>query len=233
MDQSSATEMSLVLWSGLTIGTYLGFRWLFRKTGIALLHPVLWATLSVFAAIEITGHSYAAYQSETHWMVWLLGPAVVALALPVYNRRSLILGNLVPLSIIIVASVLFSVFSIKIMLATFHLDPSIVRSLSLKSVTAPVALELSAENGGVNALTAIGAMFAGIMGAVLGPWVLKISRVADPKALGLALGCGSHGIGTARAIELGETQGAFASIGMSCSAIASSIICPLILRYLI
>lgn len=225
--------MNLILWSALTIGIYLGFRRLFTKTGIPLLHPVLWATLCVFTLIEITGHSYAAYETETHWLVWLLGPAVVALAIPVYNRRALILANLVPLSIIIVVSVLFSVFSIKFLLAAFDLEPAIVKSLSLKSITAPVAREISAENGGIDALTAIGAMFAGIMGAVLGPWVLKISRVTDPKAVGLALGCGSHGIGTARAIELGETQGAFASIGMSCSAIASSVICPLILRHLI
>lgn len=225
--------MSAVFWSLLTIGIYFVFRWIFMKTRVPLLHPVLWATLCVFAAIEISGHSYVSYEAETHWLVWLLGPAVVALAIPVYNRRSLILANLLPLSIVIVMSVLFSVFSIKFILTAFHPDPAIIKSLSLKSITAPVAREISAENGGIDALTAIGAMFAGVMGAVLGPWVLRTSRVTDPKATGLALGCGSHGIGTARAIELGETQGAFASIGMSCSAIASSVICPLILRYLI
>jgi putative effector of murein hydrolase len=107
-----------------------------------------------------------------------------------------------------------------------------VKSLALKSITAPVALEISKENGGIAAITAIGGMFAAIMGAVAGPWVLKISRVHDPKAIGLALGCGSHGVGTARAVEIGEIHGAFASIGMSCSAIASSILCPLILRHL-
>lgn len=225
--------MNLILWSAATIGSYLIFRRIFVRTGIPLLHPVLWATLCVFAAIEISSHSYADYEQETRWLVWLLGPAVVALAIPVWHRRALIRENLMPLSIVILLSVIFSVFSIKFLLAPFGLDPAAIRSLSLKSVTAPVARELSAENGGIDALTAIGAMFAGVMGAVLGPWILKIARVTDPKATGLALGCGSHGIGTARAIELGETPGAFASIGMSCSAIVSSIVCPLILRHLL
>lgn len=225
--------MSAILWSLLTIAIFFGFRWIFVKTGLPLLHPVLWATLCVFAAIEISGHSYISYEKETRWLVWLLGPAVVALAIPVWHRRALIRANLLPLAIVIIVSVLFSVFTIKLLLAPFALDPAVVKSLTLKSITAPVAREISAENGGVDALTAIGVMFSGIMGATLGPWILKIARITDPKATGLALGCGSHGIGTARAIELGETQGAFASIGMSCSAIASSVLCPLILRYLI
>ena len=223
----------MILWSGLTIGLYFGFRRLFVKTGLPILHPVLWTTLALITAIELTGHPYPAYDAETKWIVNLLGPAVVALAIPVYNRRQLILRNLGPLAVIVTVSVLFSVFSVKLLLAAFPLDPGIVRSLSLKAITAPVALEISRENGGITAITAIGGMFAAIMGAVLGPLVLTLSRVTDPKAIGLALGCGSHGVGTARAVELGETHGAFASIGMSCSAIVSSVLCPLILRHLL
>lgn len=128
--------------------------------------------------------------------------------------------------------VLFSVFSVKFLLSLFSVDPAIVRSLALKAIAAPVALELSRENGGIAAITAIGGMFAAILGTIRGPWVLKMARITDPAAVGLALGCGSHGVGTARAVELGEIQGAFASIGMSCSAIVSSILCPLILRHL-
>jgi putative effector of murein hydrolase len=225
--------MSTVLWSAITIGVFFGMRRVFTITRQPLLHPVLWATLIVMAIIELSGHSYASYKAETDWLVWLLGPAVVALAVPIYHRRRLIFANLIPLAIVILVSILFSVFSIKAMLAFFPLEPGVIRSLALKSITAPVAFGISNENGGIPALTAIGVMFAGIMGAVLGPWVLGLSRVTDPKAVGLALGCGSHGVGTARAVELGETHGAFASIGMSCSAIASSVLCPLILRHLL
>ncbi len=225
--------MSAILWSGLTIGLYFAFRVLFVKTRQPLLHPVLWATIALIAAIELSGHPYPAYGAETKWIVDLLGPAVVALAIPVYNRRALILRNLGPLAVIVTVSVLFSMASIWLLLAAFPIDPGVTRSLSLKAITAPVALEISRENGGITAITAIGGMFAAIMGAVLGPLVLRLSRVTDPQAIGLALGCGSHGVGTARAVELGETHGAFASIGMSCSAIVSSILCPLILRHLL
>lgn len=224
--------MNTLVWSALTIAVYFLARHGFVKTRQPLLHPVLWATLLLIAIVETGGRSYAAYEAGTSWIVQLLGPAVVALAIPIHNRRTLIAANLLPLAIVVTLSVLFSVFSVKLLLSLFAVDPAIVRSLTLKAITAPVALELSRENGGIAAITAIGGMFAAILGAVLGPWVLKMARVTDPAAIGLALGCGSHGVGTARAVELGETQGAFASIGMSCSAIISSILCPLILRHL-
>lgn len=225
--------MSYVLWSSLTIAVYFASRWLFLRTRQPLLHPVLWGTIGVIALVELTRHSYAEYQAETSWLVWLLGPAVVALAAPVYKMRGLILGNFLPLLIVVMTAVLFSVFSIKLLLFATPLDPSVVKSLTLKSITAPVAFAISAENGGVPTLTAIGVMFAGILGAVAGPWVLRVARVTDPKAVGLSLGCTSHGVGTARALELGQTYGAFASIGMSCSAMTASILCPLLLKYVL
>ncbi|HEY5894051.1 MAG TPA: LrgB family protein [Chthoniobacterales bacterium] len=225
--------MSLVVWSILTIAIYFAIRWIFLKTRQSLLHPVLWGTVALIALIELTGHSYKDYAAETQWLVWLLGPAVVALAVPVYKMRGLIFSNFVPLAVVVVIAVLFSVVSIDLMLFAFPLDRAVIKSLTLKSITAPVAFELSRENGGIPELTAIGVMFAGIMGAILGPWVLRISKVNDPKAIGLALGTTSHGVGTARALELGETHGAFASIGMSCSAMAASVICPILLKYLI
>jgi putative effector of murein hydrolase len=223
--------MSLTVWSLLTIAVYFVWRWIFVRTKLSLLHPVLWGTLSVIVLVELTGHPYRAYRAETDWLVWLLGPAVVALAAPVYHMRRLILSNFLPLAVIVVTACVFSVLGIKLMLLAFPVDPAIVKSLALKSITAPVAFEIAKENGGLPELTAVGTMFAGIMGAVLGPWVLSLAKVKDPRAVGLALGCTSHGIGTARALELGETQAAFASIGLSCSAMTASVICPVILRH--
>ena len=225
--------MSAVIWSLLTIAVFFGARRVFLKTKQPLLHPVLWGTIGMIILMETTGHAYADYKAKTSWLVWLLGPAVVALAVPVFKMRALILENLGMLSVVIGFAVLFSMLSVWAMLAAFPLDTAVVKSLSLKSITAPVAFEISRENGGIPALTAIGVMFAGILGAVLGPGVLRVARVVDPKAIGLALGCGSHGVGTARAIEIGEVHGAFASLGMSCSAMTASVICPLVLRYLL
>lgn len=225
--------MSLILWSALTIAIYFAIRWVFLRTRQSLLHPVMWGTVALIALIELTGHSYKAYAAETQWLVWLLGPAVVALAAPVYKMRSLIFANFAPVAIVVVSAVLFSVVSIGLMLFAFPLDRAVIKSLTLKSITAPVAFEISRENGGIPELTAIGVMFAGIMGAILGPWVLKLCKVEDPKAIGLALGTTSHGVGTARALEVGETHGAFASIGMSCSAMAASMICPILLKYVL
>lgn len=232
MDFWKTELMKLVLWSALTIAIYFAIRWVFLRTKQSLLHPVLWGTVALIALIELTGHSYEAYAAETHWLVWLLGPAVVALAVPVYKMRSLILANFAPVAVVVVAAVLFSIVSIGLMLFAFPLDRAVIKSLTLKSITAPVAFEISREVAGIPELTSIGVMFAGIMGAVLGPWILSITGVKDPKAVGMALGTTSHGIGTARALEIGETHGAFASIGMSCSAMTASIICPILLKYL-
>lgn len=225
--------MSAVIWSALTIAIFFGMRWVFQRTKQPLLHPVLWATILVIVLIETSGHDYASYKAETSWLVWLLGPAVVALAVPVYHMRAIIRENLRLLSIVIPSAVIFSMLSVWGMLAAFPIDTQVVKSLSLKAITAPVAFELSRENGGIPTLTAIGVMFASILGAVLGPGVLRLARVTDPKAIGLALGCGSHGVGTARALELGRVHGAFASLGMSCSAMLASVVGPLVLRYLI
>lgn len=202
--------MNLVLWSFLTIACFFSARWIFLRTRQPLLHPVLWGTAGMVAFIELTGHSYQSYKAETDWVVSLLGPAVVALAVPVYRLRQLIFRHLGLLLVVIITAVFFSTLSVSLLLCAFPLDRAVIKALSLKSITAPVAFEISRETGGLPALTAIGVMFAGIMGAILGPWALRRTGIRDPQAVGLALGCTSHGVGTARALELGETEGAFA-----------------------
>ncbi len=223
--------MSLLFWSAATIALFFGTRVIFMRTKNSLLHPVLWSTVALIVLIEITGHTYPAYAYETSWMVWFLGPAVVALSAPIYRLRGVLLTNAIPFIVVVVFAVLFSMTSVYLLLMAFPLDRSVMQALTLKSITAPVAFEIAKGAHLLPALAAVGVMFAGLMGAIFGPWVLRMGRVRDPRAMGLALGCTSHGVGTARALELGETQGVFASLGMSCSAIAASLICPVLLLY--
>lgn len=225
--------MKLLLWSAITGGIFFASRRLFLITKNSLLHPVLWTTASLIALLEITGHAYADYARETDWMVWFLGPAVVALAVPVYRLRAILGAHAFPILITALCATLFSLLSVYGALMAFPLDRMVVKSLALKSITAPVAFEIARETGLLPALAGVGVMFAGLLGAILGPWVLKMGRVRDPRAVGLALGCTSHGVGTARSLELGETQGAFASLGMSCSAIVASFFYPLLLIHLL
>ncbi|HSI86131.1 MAG: LrgB family protein [Candidatus Methylacidiphilales bacterium] len=225
------------LWSALTIGVFFLCRQVFLNAHKnSLLHPVLWATIIMVTVVELTSHGYAEYKAETEWLKWLLGPAVVSLAVPIFHLRNTIRAQAVPLAIVVITAVFFSMLSVYGMLTLFSLDPGIVKALSLKSITAPVAYRIAQDLPDVRAyadITGIGVMFAGIMGAVLGPMVLKYAGVTDARAVGLALGCTSHGVGTARALELGGTYGAFASMGMSCSAITAAIVCPLMLKYVL
>jgi putative effector of murein hydrolase len=219
-----------VVWSILTLAIFFGWRkWVFLRFKKPWLHPVLWATLVMVVFLEVSGHSYPNYKRETQWMIWWLGPAVVALAVPIYKLRNLIRENLWPLVLLVIVGVLSSVFSVVALLIFSGLSGPLIQALCLKSITAPVALGIAREIGAPLAIAAFGVMVAGIMGAVAGPSVLCWLRIKDARAQGLALGCGSHGVGTARALELGPVQGAFASVGMSCTAIAASMICPLLL----
>lgn len=231
------TPTGCLLWSALTIGAFFLCRHIFLTSGKnSLLHPVLWATVAVVLTMELTRHGYEAYRADTEWLKWLLGPCVVALAVPIYHLRSTIWAQAGPLAAVVVTAVLFSMLSVYGLLMAFSVDIGIIKALSLKSITAPVAYRIALDTPDVQAfadITGIGVMFAGIMGAVLGPMVLSWAGVRDSRAVGLALGCTSHGVGTARALELGGTCGAFASMGMSCSAVAAAIVCPLMLRYVL
>jgi putative effector of murein hydrolase len=225
--------LNFFLWSVLTIAIYFAWRRLFLATKQPWLHPVLGSVLTIVALLELTRHPYPAYKEETTWIVWFLQPAVVALAVPIFHRRRLILENFKPLSALIVFGVVFSVLSVYGLLLLFHLDLPLIQALTLKSITAPIARDIALGAHLDDALAGFGVMVAGIMGAIAAPTVLKWGRVRDPRAVGLAMGATSHGVGTARAVELGEVAGAFASIGLSCTAIVSSLLCPLLLLYVI
>ena len=228
--------LSATLWCGITLAAFFCWRRLFLWIKHPLLHPILWSTVIVVLLLVLTSHSFTAYRQESAPLLWLLGPAVVAMAVPIWQRRELILANWRALLLVIVLGIAFSAVSM-LVLAPFC-GWNAAKSLVPKSVTAPVALgvirEASAgrppENQLIESLVAIGVMVSALSGALLGPAVLHLARVRDQRAVGLALGCASHGVGTARAFELNPTAGAFASVGMSLTAVCAAVVLPWILR---
>jgi putative effector of murein hydrolase len=228
--------LSTVLWSGITVAVFFGWRRIFVALKHPLLHPILWSTLAIVLLLTLTQHPVAGYRQETTPLVWLLGPAVVAMAVPIWQRRALIIANWKSLLLIVAAGIVFSALSV-LLLAPF-LGWQEVKSLVPKSVTAPVALGIVKEvslgraphDQLLEPLLAVGIMISALSGAVLGPVVLHLTGVRDRRAVGLALGCGSHGVGTARAFEIDSTAGAFASVGMSLTAILAGVILPWVLR---
>lgn len=218
--------MSWPVWSLATIAVFFAARWVYGRTQRPLLHPVLWATLALIALVEGAGRPYAAYWRETQWLVWLLGPGVVALAAPVYRLRALILANLRALFLTVLAGLVFSGASTAGVLLAFGAGRAVWQALALKSVTAAVAFAIAREADALPLLAGVATMVAALLGATLGPWVLARAGVRDPRATGLALGCGSHVLGTVRAFELGEESGTFASVGMALTALSAALICP-------
>ena len=228
--------LSTVLWSGITVAVFFGWRRIFVALKHPLLHPILWSTVAIVLLLTLTQHPVAGYRQETSPLVWLLGPAVVAMAVPIWQRRALIIANWKSLLLIVVVGIVFSAVSVLVLAPLLGWQEA--KSLVPKSVTAPVALGIVKEvslgraphDQLLESLLAVGIMISALSGAVLGPVVLHLAGVRDRRAVGLALGCASHGVGTARAFEIDATAGAFASVGMSLTAILAGVILPWVLR---
>lgn len=217
---------NLLLWSAVTILVFAGARWIFLRTKFPLFHPVLISTLVLIAVMEFSGRHYANYAEGVHWMGWILGPGVVAMAVPVYRLRALIFARAGVLLTVVLSALAFSIATTSGMLALCGAGRAIIQSLSLKAVTAAVAMAIARDAHALPVVAGVGAMFAAVLGAAVGPWILQRAKIVDPRAVGLALGCGSHTVGTARAFELGEEQGTFASVGLSLTTLAAALICP-------
>jgi predicted murein hydrolase (TIGR00659 family) len=212
-----------------TLVAYQAGVWLQRRAnGNPLVNPVLIAVTVLVAVLEITGTSYRRYFAGAQFINFLLGPAVVALAIPLHRRMDLIRRAARPIALAVAAGGLVAMFSAAASAWLFGAPEEVVRSLAPKSTTAPVALGLSKELGGIPALTAALTILTGIIGAILGQAVAGLVRVRDERALGLALGVASHGIGTARALQLSETAGAFASLGFALNATFTAAVLPLL-----
>ena len=222
-----------VLWSLLTVGSFFAARRIFLRLRSPLLHPGLMGIFGVVALLELTGHAYEDYWRETAWINWLLGPAVVAMAVPIYQLRTLIRANLRALAAVVVASLGIAIGSMALMLAVLGAPRPVVAAGTLKSVTSPVAHALAVEAGASDPAAMAGVMLAGMLGASVGPGVLRWMRVRDERAVGLAMGCTCHGIGVGRAMEIGATAGAYASLGMSGTAMLGAVVLPYVMRWIL
>ncbi|MFM1892297.1 MAG: hypothetical protein RLZ44_1374 [Pseudomonadota bacterium] len=217
----------------LTLLAYLGGRWLHRRGGqLALLNPVLLAVVCLVTLLWVTDTPYARYFEGAQFVHFLLGPATVALAIPLYRQLHAVRRSLPGLlAAITVGSVTASVSAVLIgrLAGT---GETVLLSLAPKSATAPVAMGITERLGGLPSLTAVLVILTGILGAMLGPWLLRHVGITDPRAQGLALGTTSHGIGTARAVQIGETAAAFSGLGMGLNALATAVLLPLLWHWL-
>jgi len=220
-----------ILETGATVFAFLAAVRLSRVFGNhPLLNPTLLAILFIAIGIEATGVPYETYLRGSDPVHFMLGPAVVLLAVPLFRQTATIRasGRLIAIGLLVGLPVgVLSAVGIAWLLGA---SPQTILSLAPKSVTAGIAVGVSEQIGGLQNLTIVLVIMTGITGAVLGPIVTRLARVHDPRVVGLSIGIASHGIGTARALQINEVAGAFASLGMGLNGVLTAVLLPLLLR---
>jgi predicted murein hydrolase (TIGR00659 family) len=195
--------------------------------GSPLANPVLIAILAVAGWLALTGTTYETYFAGAQLIHLLLGPATVALAIPLYRNVAHIRQSGRAILVAVAAGAITAAGTAVLIGWVLGASEQVLRSLAPKSATAPVAIGIASQIGGVPSLTAVLAIATGISGAVLATTVLDMIGLRDWRARGLGTGVASHGIGTARILALDETGGAFAGLGMGLNALATAALLPL------
>ncbi len=222
-----------LLWLAVTLGVYQLATLLYRRTRMMpLLNPVLVSIILVIALLLFTHTPYDTYFSGAQFIHFLLGPATVALAIPLYEYATKLRQMLLPILITLFIGSLTAIASAVGIGWLLGLSPEALLSLAPKSVTTPIAMGVSEKIGGLPSLTAVLVILTGIIGAVTAGTLLDLLQVRDEGARGFAIGLSAHGIGTARAFQMSEETGAFSGLGMGLNGILTAILVPLLMRLL-
>jgi len=219
---------------GLT-ATLLAYQfayWVYRRLGMhPLANPVAISVIVLVGVLWATGTPYRTYFEGAQFVHFLLGPATVALALPLYEQRARIRRLALPLLAGLTAGVLTAIVSAAGIALALGASPQTVLSLAPKSVTTPIAMGIAERIGGLPSLTATLVIATGMLGAMIARPLLDLVRVSGHDSRGFALGVAAHGIGTARAFQVSEEMGAFSGLAMGLSALLTSIAVPLLVAW--
>lgn len=211
----------------ITLVAYgLAYRLYLRSNSNPLANPVVTSVAMLIALLLVTNTSYNDYFEGGQFVHFLLGPATVALAVPLYQQFSRLRQLWLPVTISLICGVLIAAGSSIGLAWLLGGSLEIQMSLAPKSATAPVAMGISEKIGGLPSLTAVLTVATGITGAVLGTKLFELFRVKDDAAKGIAMGVAAHGIGTARAFQVSSQMGAFSGLAMALSAFATALIVP-------
>ncbi len=217
---------------GLLAVTLLGYqlgRWIQQRSGgHPLAQPVLVAIVVAGVAIRVLDVDYPDYRSATELVAFWLGPATVALAVPLHRQADRLKGFVVPMLVAVLVGAAVSITSAVLLARVLGADTALEKTLATKAATTPVAIALTESLGGIPPLAAVFAILIGIFSAILGPATLNLLRIRDRRARGLAVGAVSHGVGASRMLREDETEGAFAGLAMGLSALAISLLVPVL-----
>ncbi|MBY0430079.1 MAG: LrgB family protein, partial [Rhodospirillales bacterium] len=216
-----------------TLGTYLLAKVAYdRSGGNPLFTPVMLAAALLIALLKLTGTAYETYFDGAQFVHFLLGPATVALAVPLFENLGRVRKALLPMVAALVAGSATAVVSAMVIARLLGASRESVVSLAPKSVTTPIAMAIAEGLGGIPSLTAALVLITGVIGAVLAPPLFAVLKVKDHRATGFALGLCAHGIGTARAFQMHELAGTFSGIAMAVNGLLTAVMVPLVATWL-
>ncbi len=214
----------------LTFGIYAGARLLQKRTGWILINPILVSIALIILFLIGFNIPYETYQESGKMIEFWLKPAVVALGVPLYLQLSQIKKQLVPILLSQMVGCVVGIISVVITAQLLGASHVVVISLAAKSVTTPIAMEVTQAVGGIPSLTAAIVVITGLIGAVTGFKVMTVGRVNNPMARGLSLGAASHALGTSAAMERDPFVGAYASLGLTLNGILTALLTPSVLE---
>ena len=224
---------SPLLGLSMTLLAYQGAFWLYQRSGQnPLVNPVLIAVSLLVVVLSLTATSYETYFAGAQFVHFLLGPATVALAIPLYTQFKRVRTMLLPVIAGLLAGSLTAAVSAVLVARWSGASLPTQLSLAPKSVTTPIAMGIAERIGGIPSLTAVLVILTGVLGAVGARNIFDAMRVGDPAIRGFAIGVASHGIGTARAFQVDEQSGAFAALAMGLNGALTALLVPLMASWI-
>lgn len=203
-----------------------------KKTNKPIFNPLLIATLGIILFLSITKIPYESYKLGGDRINFFLGPVTIVLAVPLYKQFDLFKKYLLEILIGISCGVVVSFISIKLIGHFTNADVDIINSLIPKSITTPMGISLTKTLNGVEAITVVSIILTGILGAIISPIVFKIGKINNPVAKGISLGTSAHALGTIKALEMGEVEGAMSGLSIGISGIITVILIPIIINFM-
>ena len=203
-----------------------------KKTNKPIFNPLLIAILGIILFLSITKIPYESYKLGGDRINFFLGPVTIVLAVPLYKQFDLFKKYLLEILIGISCGVVVSFISVKLIGHFTNADVDIINSLIPKSITTPMGISLTKTLNGVEAITVVSIILTGILGAIISPIVFKIGKINNPVAKGIALGTSSHALGTTKALEMGEVEGAMSGLSIGISGIITVILIPIIINFM-
>ena len=203
-----------------------------KKTNKPIFNPLLIAILGIILFLSITKIPYESYKLGADRINFFLSPVTIVLAVPLYKQFDLFKKYLLEILIGISCGVVVSFISIKLIGHFTNADVDIINSLIPKSITTPMGISLTKTLNGVEAITVVSIILTGILGAIISPIVFKIGKINNPVAKGISLGTSAHALGTTKALEMGEVEGAMSGLSIGISGIITVILIPIIINFM-